>query len=344
MVACVSPSLSNIEESLNCLRYANRAKNIQNNAVMNVDANTTKVVEELKTQVKTMSKEIITVKSHMKAMAKELLRMQDLAHGFESEIKSVFSVDELKSLAGHSGSDQYPLKVKLGTELEPLKHAEPESPFDSAEESKSNYVRSPGLPKDESFPVISKGITGEAETIQNHNVNLFERKSRNSSLSHVVESGSSTCDSSAVDSISGNSCSTRFVTPLSHQSPTEFNYGAESNNALRKTNVKEVEFMSKIYKFERKVAMLRMSLGRNRPKNNGEDVEVGLCLEKMTIKTAGGDNVPAATKTEMNRIALSDFFSFQVVLSLQPAVYVRKYYSKVKYNCYISSYVCTWNI
>eukprot|EP00536_Pseudo-nitzschia_multiseries_P000493 jgi/Psemu1/178938/e_gw1.6.175.1 len=38
MIACVSPSSSNMDETLNCLRYANRAKNIQNHAVVNLDA------------------------------------------------------------------------------------------------------------------------------------------------------------------------------------------------------------------------------------------------------------------------------------------------------------------
>lgn len=38
MMACVSPAPENMDESLNCLRYANRAKNIQNAAVVNLDA------------------------------------------------------------------------------------------------------------------------------------------------------------------------------------------------------------------------------------------------------------------------------------------------------------------
>lgn len=54
MIACVSPSEDNLEESLSCLRYANRAKNIQNNAVVNVDANT-KLIAGLQNQVKTLS-------------------------------------------------------------------------------------------------------------------------------------------------------------------------------------------------------------------------------------------------------------------------------------------------
>ena len=38
MVACLSPSDSNVEESINTLRYASRTRNIQNSAVRNVVA------------------------------------------------------------------------------------------------------------------------------------------------------------------------------------------------------------------------------------------------------------------------------------------------------------------
>lgn len=61
MIACVSPSSSNLEESLNCLRYANRAKNIQNNAVVNVDAGT-RLVAELRTQVSALATELLRIK------------------------------------------------------------------------------------------------------------------------------------------------------------------------------------------------------------------------------------------------------------------------------------------
>ena len=58
MIACVSPSSSNMEESLNCLRYANRAKNIENNAVVNVDAGS-RLVAELRDQVKALAGELL---------------------------------------------------------------------------------------------------------------------------------------------------------------------------------------------------------------------------------------------------------------------------------------------
>lgn len=81
MIACVSPSSINMEESLNCLRYANRAKNIQNNAVINLDAGS-KLVAELRLQVQ--------------ALAGELLIVQEMT-GNNSSRK--FTIDTLKVLA-----------------------------------------------------------------------------------------------------------------------------------------------------------------------------------------------------------------------------------------------------
>lgn len=87
MVACVSPSGSNTEESLNTLRYANRAKNIQNKAVINMDAGS-KMIAELKAQIK--------------AMAIEMLRIRAMvADGVVIDEKgAVFTEEVLKALAG----------------------------------------------------------------------------------------------------------------------------------------------------------------------------------------------------------------------------------------------------
>jgi kinesin family protein 4/21/27 len=65
MVACVSPSGSNTEESLNTLRYANRAKNIQNKAVINIDSGS-KMILELREQLKTMATEYLGVRAKFK--------------------------------------------------------------------------------------------------------------------------------------------------------------------------------------------------------------------------------------------------------------------------------------
>jgi hypothetical protein len=87
MIACVSPSGSNTEESLNTLRYANRAKNIQNKAVINMDAG---------------SKMIADLRDQLKAMASELLRVRDMvADGVELDGENaIFTEEVLKAIAG----------------------------------------------------------------------------------------------------------------------------------------------------------------------------------------------------------------------------------------------------
>lgn len=45
MIACVSPADINVEESLNTLRYASRARNIRNKPVVNRDPNAAQVAQ-----------------------------------------------------------------------------------------------------------------------------------------------------------------------------------------------------------------------------------------------------------------------------------------------------------
>ena len=61
MIACVSPSSFNAQETVNTLRYAKRAKNIENKARMNVDS-TSHVVSELKDQVTALASELLKMK------------------------------------------------------------------------------------------------------------------------------------------------------------------------------------------------------------------------------------------------------------------------------------------
>jgi hypothetical protein len=50
MIACVSPADSNLEETLNTLRYADRARKIKNKPVINIDPQTAEL-NHLKQQV-----------------------------------------------------------------------------------------------------------------------------------------------------------------------------------------------------------------------------------------------------------------------------------------------------
>ena len=83
MIACVSPSANNMAETLCCLRYANRAKNIKNNAVINVDAGSKKLVE-LREYLQVLSKELIRVNAAPENSVKVCLPMnllESLAKG-----------------------------------------------------------------------------------------------------------------------------------------------------------------------------------------------------------------------------------------------------------------------
>ncbi len=55
MIACISPADSNFDETVNCLRYANRARNIKNKAVQNRDPASAEVLR-LRAQLQTLQR------------------------------------------------------------------------------------------------------------------------------------------------------------------------------------------------------------------------------------------------------------------------------------------------
>lgn len=61
MICCVSPSSLNFNESVNALRYANRARNIKNKPVVNRDP-TLVMIDELKHQLKNISTELLEMR------------------------------------------------------------------------------------------------------------------------------------------------------------------------------------------------------------------------------------------------------------------------------------------
>ena len=62
MICCVSPSILNFNESVNSLRYANRARNIENKPIINRDPTVT-LIDDLKSLLKITSMEIIKLRS-----------------------------------------------------------------------------------------------------------------------------------------------------------------------------------------------------------------------------------------------------------------------------------------
>ena len=124
MIACVSPSSSNMEESLNCLRYANRAKNIKNHAIVNVDA-TSRLMADLRSKVQ--------------ALATDLLKVQE--KGMDASECS-FPVEVLESLAnGGDGESMPPTTPRAGISKS---NASP-SPSSMRTQSNNDRARTHGL-------------------------------------------------------------------------------------------------------------------------------------------------------------------------------------------------------
>lgn len=68
MVSTISPSFDNYEETLSTLRYADRAKRIVNNAVVNEDPNA-KIIRNLREELEMLKKELEKAKEQMNADA-----------------------------------------------------------------------------------------------------------------------------------------------------------------------------------------------------------------------------------------------------------------------------------
>nr|XP_043640176.1 kinesin-like protein KIN-4C [Erigeron canadensis] len=71
MIACVSPADTNAEETLNTLKYANRARNIQNKAIVNRDPVTAQM-QRMKSQIEQLQAELLYVKGDSSTPFEEL--------------------------------------------------------------------------------------------------------------------------------------------------------------------------------------------------------------------------------------------------------------------------------
>ena len=57
MIATISPSADNYDETLSTLRYADRAKRIVNHAVVNEDPNK-KIIRELRAEIESLKEQL----------------------------------------------------------------------------------------------------------------------------------------------------------------------------------------------------------------------------------------------------------------------------------------------
>ncbi|XAR62078.1 Plus-end-directed kinesin ATPase [Bertholletia excelsa] len=71
MIACVSPADTNVEETINTLKYANRARNIQNKAIINRDPMTAQL-QRMRSQIEQLQAELVFFRGDSGASFEEL--------------------------------------------------------------------------------------------------------------------------------------------------------------------------------------------------------------------------------------------------------------------------------
>ena len=142
LMACVSPGAADREESMGCLRFANRAKNIQNHPVINVDA-TSQLVANLREQVRALATEVLWARANPSALSNS----------------RPFSVELLQSLAGQQWEGSLTIEATVADGSGPLSLSHPGGAVeDVAEERKdegsrasgSQHCREPGSTQTES--------------------------------------------------------------------------------------------------------------------------------------------------------------------------------------------------
>ncbi|XP_074659817.1 kinesin-like protein KIF27 [Tubulanus polymorphus] len=83
MVCCISPASTSFDESLNSLKYANRARNIRNKPIVNRDPQTLRL-EEMQSEIKALREELAKQRTSLYTAGSDVDRQQDA-----SQIKSL---------------------------------------------------------------------------------------------------------------------------------------------------------------------------------------------------------------------------------------------------------------
>ncbi|XP_076899568.1 kinesin-like protein KIN-4C isoform X2 [Bidens hawaiensis] len=112
MIACVSPADTNAEETLNTLKYANRARNIQNKAIVNRDPVTAQM-QRMKNQIEQLQAELLYVKGDSSTPFEELQILKQKIALLETS-----NVDLQNQLQEHQVNVQHLTKQALDAQFE----------------------------------------------------------------------------------------------------------------------------------------------------------------------------------------------------------------------------------
>ncbi|KAL4224634.1 Kinesin-like protein kif27 [Mactra antiquata] len=88
MICCVSPSAANFDESLNALKYANRARNIKNLPIVNRDIQSIRF-EEMQTEIKALREELARQRTTVGGLNSGWEKDPELAAKYVNQIKQL---------------------------------------------------------------------------------------------------------------------------------------------------------------------------------------------------------------------------------------------------------------
>ncbi|GER47789.1 kinesin-like protein [Striga asiatica] len=145
MIACISPADTNAEETLNTLKYANRARNIQNKAIINRDPAAAQL-QRMRSQIEQLQAELLYFRGDASAPAEEI---QILKHKIslleESKMELQEALQEYKTNYKHLTQRAIDAQVerdRLIMQIESLQNGKPMNEIDIKSNKDFDMVKS----------------------------------------------------------------------------------------------------------------------------------------------------------------------------------------------------------
>ncbi|KAK4434246.1 Kinesin-like protein KIN-4C [Sesamum alatum] len=169
MIACVSPADTNAEETLNTLKYANRARNIQNKAIINRDPMTAQM-QRMRSQIEQLQAELLYFRGESNAPSEEIKILKHKISLLEaSKMELQEALQECRISYQHLTQRAIDAQVERDRLIMKIESAQNGKPWDETD-TKS----------DKEFDIVKSYITKiqelESELIRTRNSNHLRRE------------------------------------------------------------------------------------------------------------------------------------------------------------------------
>ncbi|CAN1340976.1 Kinesin-like protein KIN-4C [Linum perenne] len=145
MIACVSPADTNAEETLNTLKYANRARNIQNKAVINRDPNAVQL-QRMRSQIEQLQAELCIYRGDANAPFDEIQILKHkvaLLEASNGELHKELQERQMNfEHLNQRAIDAQVEKDKLIMQIESIRNGKSWDEIDAASDQDADLVRS----------------------------------------------------------------------------------------------------------------------------------------------------------------------------------------------------------